>query len=520
MNTSVFYGDMAASVIGACVSAAMGSATKLVLPNGLITRGGVPLMIGQSDRELSPKNVSGVHVRGPMTQQMLEYWGENAGLSGQLFFQTQPNAVATFDRLINEAGENLQVVTGPLQSFTRDPISGAITSLRCGGVDHAGLNFHEGTYEGDLGAMIGCLMRTGRDSTRAADEPTAGVRPYLTTTVRATNPLTGRRLPGVDPHSPHAVGNADNGIMAMANRVPITDHPDRLKWEDNPVELIEGEFDAQYAVAYSRRTQAAYQRIPGSFNDQLRPVLTYPTWDMNNGSLTLLGASWIGPFRFWPYLTWEQRFALRDEYQRWFARLMKTICTSPKWAAGLPEMVADTKRYGLVPGLWPDSVIPGMPAQVYVRLSRSIMGQEILTFASSQAPESNTRVRQPVCIYGYHLDAHHTFKRAMPNGNIGYEGGGINAGDTVLAQMPWGALKTRRIDAPNVTMSFCVSASMIGSIYDRVEFSICKNGEVSGVAMAIAGAKGIFTDDLSYDNELRPALNDYGMPIDIPGVAA
>ncbi|MCJ2132443.1 FAD-dependent oxidoreductase [Methylobacterium sp. E-045] len=253
----------------------------------------------------------------------------------------------------------------PLEAVTVDPVSNAILSVTCGGVEYPGLNFHDATDELDLAALQGKVMlKIGRESAASTGDITSGVRPASKTKARATKLGTGRRLKGVNPRSSKKVGDADHKVMAYNQRLISTNHANRIKFADLIVPNYDpSNYDKDYEIAKSEN----YGKEPGSIsNAPMDPVGTIPQYDWNNGNLLKIGTNWIGQFLDWFQMTPYERIRYLGEYTIHKAGLLKAICTDPRWAAlpplvekdangnvtGTFQIAEETAKWGLVPNIF------------------------------------------------------------------------------------------------------------------------------------------------------------------------
>jgi hypothetical protein len=365
----VIYGGNMSGIVAAVEAGRRGVLVTLIEPtNFLGTMWATGL--GQTDRETG--NVS---MRWGILSEIETKAGTNAG-TGPLLFPTMDNINSIITSLLSGVSSFVTVVKNkPLESVNktvRADGQAVINSIVCGGTTYAGTNFIDATDEGDLAAMAGCLMRVGRESVAVTGEPTSGVRPPNLETPKAYNPATGERLNRIYPAPVQKPGDSDWRTMAYNMRVIVTNHASRINWADinlgftpNPEDYRQ---DLELAVSNN------LIKIPGSIGrveDGLLPIVGgVKTSDMNNGGLLPIGTNEVGFFHDWLNWNWAQRNAKVIEYAQYKLGLFKVICTDAEWLSRRPALVADTKLWGLVPGLfdfpvWASGQTLGLGAQKF-----------------------------------------------------------------------------------------------------------------------------------------------------------
>ncbi|MCC0809040.1 FAD-dependent oxidoreductase [Methylobacterium sp. W2] len=519
-NPYVVWAATPAGILAAVDAARQGAKVKLLEPSnnigGVMTRGA----LCQTDNEAEPAiNPGSDNSRWGLSKEVTEYWQAQVPGGTPKIKPTFKVAQDKFDSMIaNEP--NITLVTGvDIQTPIRDGVTGRCTGFNTTIGVIAGDNWNDASYEGDMAYKLGCFTSMGRENSLAVNEITAGMRPPTKDLKPLAgqgpigiDPLTGQRRKGIDPRPNQLPGMADRRLMAFMTRTFMTRDPDGIKFATlnvNPdPELYRA--DLEVLVANKETEMPASPGEPLLPAAKIRPTddhaISYV--DVNNGGLGPAGLNLINGWNDWPNATWAQRFAMRDAYLIYKAGFLKTICTNTEWASRLPELVADTKSWGLVPGLFTNSIIPGMSEAIYVRRMRRLVGQAELVMQSWVGPEKNN-VPEPVTMFGYpHIDAH-WYQRYIGNaGRVLLEGGGgLNGGygEAVSTLLPFGALKARLTDCRNLMVSCVASGTMMGSINDRIELSWMRFGNVSGCAGGLAQLAGIDTGALPYAM-LRPAL--------------
>lgn len=253
-----------------------------------------------------------------------------------------------------ETGRIIWRLNAPLEAVLRT--GNLITGVKCGGVTYTAFNFIDASDELDLAKMAKISLILGRESSKYAGEPTAGGRIPVVSRVRGYLP-NGERRPGLECRSAQGVNDADTRIQAFNMRVMVTDHATRINWADVDVDSKASDYDLDFEAALSENRF----EIPGSIGRAMRPTGEVPQYDMNNGGGIKYGTDWNGKLFDWHNSTWDEREEMRFAYMNYKLGLFKDICTNPRWLTIPPkvyddgtsvQIVSDTKRWGLVPGVF------------------------------------------------------------------------------------------------------------------------------------------------------------------------
>ncbi|MBO1021479.1 FAD-dependent oxidoreductase [Methylobacterium sp. SD274] len=541
-------------IVAACAAAKRG--TDAILAGAGSVLGAMwAAGLGQTDRESTFKLLSTTSLRWGILIQFTREFAVRAGVEvnpnkepPEVLFPTMEVVLAVFQdelakyaeaKVVNgkRTGKITVVKNAPLQAVTKNRKGDTIMSVTCGGKTFECQNYTDCSDEGDLARLAGATMRIGRESSALVGEPTNGVRPVTANTALAYDPATGERWPDLDARPYQNIGDADARTMAFNQRIIVTDDANRIPWAshiNNPTFAAfykPSDYDNEFRIALEK----LYGVIPGSIsNAPLRPPGTYAQFDMNNGGLLQIGSNWIGKWLDWPYMTFAEREAYKNKYTLRTIGLFYDICTNPRWLT-IPrtkkydengvlisdtQIVEVTKQWGLVPGLFPDSIIPGMSPAMYVRESFRIVGQEDMIWDDCVAPEQD--IAEPITAYGYpHADAHWVMRVANDDGNVAFEGGsGLdNRQEIVATFMKWGAVKARVGEARNLTVVRCISGTKMGWITVRLEMCWMKIANAVGIAASVANDNDCFTGDLDYQTQLKPALLAEGAIISLPRAA-
>jgi len=323
--------------------------------------------------------------------------------------------------------------------------------------------FIDATYEGDLAAMAGAPLRTGREGRSEYNEPHAG-RIYMK--FRGTELLPG------------STGEADNATQSYCFRFHVTNLPAKRV----PIEKPQGYNRDDYHwvledVRAGRATKfrdiiQVYPMPNGRFelnSDHVNPETGVP-----KESLDLAEVCWE-----WPTATPARR---REIYQRYLTHnvgMLWLLQNDPEVPQAMRE---DARQYGWHRDEW--TANGHMPRQVYVRQGRRILGDYVLTERDAELdPElERTRVRPDsiaVIEWAFDPHAHHRYDPAHPGVREGY----IFV-DHAPFQVPYGVLAPRRIDGLLVPVACSCSHVAYNAL--RMEPVFMALGEACGIGAHLA----------------------------------
>ncbi|MCJ2127339.1 FAD-dependent oxidoreductase [Methylobacterium sp. E-045] len=385
-----------------------------------------------------------------------------------------------------------------------------LEQVTAGGTTYDCWNAFDGSDENDLAKAIGLPMALGRESRNLTGEKAAGLRvPQLQSGTSAIDPVTGNRLPWLKPRPRNSnPGDGDSSTMAFNTRTIITDDPNRIQFAD---QVVPGYNPSNYDREFYLANIKQYKTIPGAFDDILQPVFTYNTYDMNSAGI-LFGNNSQGDMFDWHNSTFAERKLMWQDYVCRKAGLFKAICSDPRWAAALPEMVADTKRYGMVPNLWQDSIVPGWPPMMYIRESFRLRAQETIREQDVYFPA--TTVAEPIATYAYHMDRHPAGVWASANGFVASEGTeDLEQGEETGLLMPWGACKPPIGRCKNVSVGRGIGGTSLGRVKMRIEISQMKIADSLAIIAATSEKLGLRSSELDYQTQVKPALLAQGAVI-------
>jgi hypothetical protein len=382
---------------------------------------------------------------------------------------------------------------------------GRITSIAMlSGRTYAAKMFIDATYEGDLMAAAGVKYHVGRESQSTYGERWNGVQtgvfqhrhhfgilPPISPYVVAGDPKSGI-LPRISTAPPGEYGQGDRKIQAYCYRFCVTDHPENRQpfpkpdgYDPKQYELLVRIFDAGW-----RETFDKFDRIPNRKTDS-----------NNHGPFSTDN---IGMNYDYPDASYERRREILAEHERYQKGWLYFIANDPR----VPKDVqARMREWGLAKDEFTDN--GGWPHQIYVRESRRMIGEFIMT-------ENELMKRRPtpasVGMGSYTIDSHNVQRYITPEGAV------QNEGDVGVAlpgpyEIAYGALVPKKGQADNLLVPVCVSSSHIafGSIRMEPVFMVLAHSAATAAAIAID--RNLAVQDVPYD-VLRARLLEDGQVLE------
>jgi hypothetical protein len=382
---------------------------------------------------------------------------------------------------------------------------GRITSIAMlSGRTYAAKMFIDATYEGDLMAAAGVKYHVGRESQSTYGERWNGVQtgvfqhrhhfgilPPISPYVVAGDPKSGI-LPRISTAPPGEYGQGDRKIQAYCYRFCVTDHPENRQpfpkpdgYDPKRYELLVRIFDAGW-----RETFDKFDRIPNRKTDS-----------NNHGPFSTDN---IGMNYDYPDASYERRREILAEHERYQKGWLYFIANDPR----VPKDVqARMREWGLAKDEFTDN--GGWPHQIYVRESRRMIGEFIMT-------ENELMKRRPtpasVGMGSYTIDSHNVQRYITPEGAV------QNEGDVGVAlpgpyEIAYGALVPKKGQADNLLVPVCVSSSHIafGSIRMEPVFMVLAHSAATAAAIAID--RNLAVQDVPYD-VLRARLLEDGQVLE------
>lgn len=355
-----------------------------------------------------------------------------------------------------------------------------IESIRMlSGRTYTGRMFLDATYEGDLLAAAGVRYHVGREARSVYGEQWNGVQtgvlhhrhhfgvlpgkvsPYVV----PEDPQSGV-LPRVSTEPPGAYGEGDRRVQAYCYRMCLTDHP------ENRIPFAEPEgYDPRQYELLVRIFNAGWRETFAKFD----PIPNRKTDTNNHGPMSTDN---IGYNYDYPEASYERRREILREHETYQKGWLYFIAHDPRVPADVQEKM---RRFGLPKDEFQDN--GGWPHQIYVRESRRMIGQFVMTEHEllQQRPTPDS-----VGMGSYTIDSHNVQRYITPEGAVQNEGD-IGVGLKAPYQIAYGALVPRKGEVANLLVPVCVSSSHIafGSIRMEPVFMILAQSAATAAILAL-----------------------------------
>lgn len=495
------YGATASGIMAALSAVQNGKTVELINPDAIFA--GMPAQGGliYTDRAGGDCNV----VKG-MTNTLYRaiwsanytgsaadyptYWGQSLNGSAKTFIAQVTSMLAASRIVIRN---NYRVIpTGVKKTGTTiksATFEDALTPTTAPRLTVTAKVFIDATYEGDLMAAAGCSFTVGREPNSQYNETYNGViapynkggtwqvDPYVTPGVPASG-----LLPGVNA-TVAAVGTGDSRVQAYGFRVSVVStsggagtyrkFPEPSSYDPLNYEILGRQFAAGQITAWSDNSSP-----PGLFNDRLcKDGVT----DLNAGA-ALQQLDFIGGADAWPTATYDQRATIYQQHVDWTLGLFKFLREDSRVPSGIKTTLAG---FGLPPYTQMQTR-SGLPAQLYVREGRRMIGDFVMTDRHCQRIDA---VNDGICIGYYAMDSHHC-QTVVYNGYIALEGGFFqktqSGGQDGRYWISYKTMCPKASECTNLFVTFAVSASHAAFASIRLEPIAMQLGEAAGYAAARA----------------------------------
>jgi hypothetical protein len=330
--------------------------------------------------------------------------------------------------------------------------------------------FVDASYEGDLAAMAGVSMTSGREARGRFDEPHAGrvfTHVRFASTAAAYFP-TAMRTEGLNlrgfvatsgPLLTGSTGEADDAIQAYNFRVCLTRNPANRLAVGKP-------------ARYERDLYLLLRERWDNFGRQ--PSL------MPNDKCSWNAPILIGGSVDYPNGSWDVREAISARHRDFALGLLWFL----QHDDAVPELIRqEALAWGLPKDEFTDN--DGFPWEVYVREARRLIGRSIFT-EHDALPAPGIRRAPPhpdsIAVTDWPLDSHACHFET--SGNSDHEGKVLLTEETRPAQVSYGCVLPREVD--NLLVTGCLSSSHIGWGALRLEPTWMHIGESAGYALVLA----------------------------------
>jgi hypothetical protein len=405
------------------------------------------------------------------------------------------------ERVMREmlAEARVLVVTGQEGVASVAVAAGRVTRLTTvSGRDFDGDVFIDASYEGDLLAAAGATMASGREAAAQYGEAWAGVRPNdmgYEQMPHGINPYwpSGELLPLITTGAPLApAGSADDKLESFSYRLCMTRHPTRRVPVARP-----DDYNASTYELFRRVLAAEPKTGRGTFLGCLGPIPSLNTsgcppadggrWckcDMISGGF--LGTDFVGGSAGWSNANVTTRRAIAAANAKYVAGVVWFLGNDPAVPASVR---ADMNEYGLCADEFTDTTPRFFPHQLYVRESRRLVGDFVLT---QNAPSAAFTARS-IGLGSYVYDSHNVQRgvrlnnatrapEAFNEGEVSKQGG-VTQHPYVI---PYDTLLPARAQLSNVLAAVPVSASHVAFTSLRMEPTWMIMGHAAGAAAAMA----------------------------------
>ncbi len=350
--------------------------------------------------------------------------------------------------------------------------------------------FIDASYEGDVMAKAAVSYAVGRDARDLYNEEPAGVReptlwrpvdPY----VEKGKPKSGL-LPLVDADHGKPLGAGDDYTQAYNYRFYVTNDPAKRVEISPPAN-----YDPKQFEVVGRYVEYIMTWAGGDMKKaQPRLASIFPGWrnagEYNYQRNSLITIAPLGVSRYYQDGDWATRSRVWRQHKDHLSGLHHFLSTDNR----VPESFRqETAALGLDRTMHPDT--GGWPNQLYVRITRRMMGTYVLTHADvlnkTQADDSVGLALYGVDIYPVRRYA----ARDPKTGEMGVavEGNMFIGGSKGTGQpypIPYRSIIPKAEECTNLIVPICFSSSYIAYASARMEPVFCVLGESAGVAAAQA----------------------------------
>lgn len=344
------------------------------------------------------------------------------------------------------------------------------------------LTFVDASYEGDLAALAGATMTTGRESRAHYNEPHAGLI-YTKTLPHPPAPDTSSSPPPVlrhfpltsGPLLPGSTGEGDRAIQAYNFRVCLT---------CDPANSIPVEKPARYErdIFLDLRDRWRFtNRLPNHKTSWNAPLL-------------------IGGNHGYPDANWPVRQTIAERHRDLALGLLWFLQNDTEVPVGIRD---EARRWGLPRDEFSDN--DHFPWEMYVREARRLVGRYV--FTEHDALEGRMH-DDAIAFTEWPLDSHACTTATVPGSD--HEGKLLLAAETRPAQIPFRCLLPHEFD--NLLVTTCLSASHVGWGTIRLEPVWMHIGESAGFALSLARRHNRSLTSLAV-NSLKEFLEQQGVSL-------
>jgi len=344
--------------------------------------------------------------------------------------------------------------------------------------------FIDASYEGDLLPAAGVSYQVGRESEETYQEVGAGVRPPVETApidpyVVPGDPASGL-LPLVDTQVDLPIGSADEHTQAYNYRIYITNDPaHRLPltppdgYEPQQFELV-----GRY-LAYLVATMPDQAKLFGQLRSIFPGASQAGVYNFQRHSLFTMAP--VGVSQVYAEGGWSAKAKVWKLHQDYFRGLHHFLSTDPR----VPEQFRrETAALGLDGRHHANT--GGWPHQLYIRVSRRMIGQYVIT---ANDIYNRTTIEDSIGLAQYGIDTYPSRRVAFVEDGqvkVGLDGwmfvGGARGPTGVPYPIPYRAITPKADECRNLLVPLCFSGSHLGYASARMEPVYMVVGESAGIA--------------------------------------
>lgn len=349
--------------------------------------------------------------------------------------------------------------------------------------------FADCTYEGDLMAQAHVSYTVGREPASRYSENLAGVRDH-TPGHQFHWPVSAydshhHLLPEISPGPLAAPGSGDKNEQAYNFRMILTNDPANRLPFPRPAGYNRADFAllARYIASFP-----AHLGREATLHDITNPVLipNHKADFNNNGPFS---TDFIGHSKKYPDDSYAQRAVLWRQHLLYTESFMYFVSHDPSVPASLR---AEVNTWGLPKDEFADTA--HWPNQLYIREGRRMIGAYVMRQSDLQ-----TDLLKPdsIGMGSYNSDSHNEQRVAMPDGTVQNEGD-VEVGVKPY-EIPYRVITPQRVQATNLLVPVCLSASHAAYSSVRMEPQYMIIGQAAGDAAALAVHGQLAVQDVPID---------------------
>lgn len=396
--------------------------------------------------------------------------------------------------------------------------------------------FIDASYDGELMARSGVSYRVGRESQLDYDEELAGVLPlggisqpkapsveqaetilHGTSNLTPINPFVDPKdrssglIPLVEQDHGKRLGAGDHYTQAYNFRFYVTADPTRRA----PI-LPPDHYDPAHYELVGRYVAYLIEQVkdPKELFERLSWI--FPGWqnegEYNYQRRSLITIAPLGISHLYANGDYSTKARIWKEHQDYLRGLYHFLVTDKRVPRAFREQTA---RLGLDKVHHPDT--HGWPHQLYIRVSRRLMGRYTIT---AHDVYDRLLITDPVGLAQYGVDTYPSRRIWVEKGNTAYvatEGnmfvGGYKGPRNAPYPIPYRAITPQTHECKNLLVPVAFSASHLGYASARMEPTFMIVGESAGIAATQALEERVAVQDIDLGRYLNK-LHKVGQRLD------